>query len=534
MTYLAPWRVAVVVGLVLLGLIFSLPNLFDQKTLDALPDWVPKRQITLGLDLQGGSHLLLEVEVEALMKERLEDLVSDVRRTLRRARIGYRGLGVQGEAVHLTLTDPAQRQEALDRLAELNPLMQPVGFTATVDRQYVIEADERGRITITFSDHGRDLLIESAVQQSLEVVRRRIDALGTREPTIQRQGRTRILVQVPGERNPERIKSLLGKTARLTFHLVDMENSVQDALQGRIPPDSILVPSAEPGGPEYYLLERKVMLSGENLVDAQPSFQNNEPVVSFRLDSVGARKFGKITQENVGRLFAIVLDGKVISAPRIREPILGGSGIIQGSFTVETANELAVLLRAGALPAPLTIVEERSVGPELGADSIRAGKIASALALALVAVFMVVYYRLFGLFSDLALLANMVMIVGALSALGATLTLPGIAGIVLTIGMAVDSNVLIFERIREELRAGKSPIAAIDGGFKQALRAVVDANLTTLIAALVLFQFGSGPVKGFAVTLSIGVLTTLFTAVMLTRVVVWFWYSRTRPKTIPL
>ncbi len=534
MSYLTPWRVAVVVGLCLLGLLFSLPNLFDQKTLNQFPDWLPKRQIILGLDLQGGSHLLLEVEAEALIKERLENLVSEVRRTLRKARIGYRGLGVQGEAVHLTLTDPAQRDDALARLAELNPVLTPAGFGAGIGRQFEITADERGRIVIRFSEHGRQQLVDSAVQQSLEVVRRRIDALGTREPTIQRQGETRILVQVPGERNPERIKRLLGKTARLTFHLVDMENSVQDALRGRIPPDDILVPSAEPDGPRYYLLKRKVMLSGENLVDAQPSFQNNEPVVSFRLDSVGARKFGKITQENVGRLFAIVLDGKVISAPRIREPILGGSGIIQGSFTVETANELAVLLRAGALPAPLKIVEERSVGPELGADSIRAGKIASVLALVLVAVFMVAYYRLFGLFSDLALLANMILIVGALSALGATLTLPGIAGIVLTIGMAVDSNVLIFERIREELRGGKSPIAAIDTGFKQALRAVIDANLTTLIAALVLFQFGTGPVKGFAVTLSIGVLTTLFTAVMLTRVVVWFWYSRTRPKTVPL
>lgn len=534
MSYLTRWRIAVVVGLCVLGLLAALPNLFGRETLDGLPDWLPKRQITLGLDLQGGSHLLLEVDTEALVRERLENLVSDVRRVLRPARIGYRGLGVRGDAVVLTLTDPAQKDAALDKLAELNPLLQTIGFGAGTIREFEIEADDQGRVTIRLSERGRAQLVESAVQQSLEVVRRRIDELGTREPTIQRQGENRILVQVPGERDPGRIKRLLGETARLTFHLVDMEVSVQDALAGRLPPDDMVLPAAEGEGATHYVVKRKVELSGEHLVDAQPSFHNNQPVVSFRFDSTGAKLFGKITQENVGRLFAIVLDGKVISAPRIREPILGGSGIIEGNFTVETANDLAILLRAGALPAPLTVVEERSVGPELGADSVRAGAIASVLALLLVAGFMVAYYGLFGLFADLALLANMVLILGALSALGATLTLPGIAGIVLTIGMAVDSNVLIFERIREEIRAGKTPIAAIDSGFSQALRAVVDANLTTLIAALVLFQFGSGPVKGFAVTLSIGVLTTMFTAIMLTRVVVWSWYVRLRPKVVPL
>lgn len=534
MSYLTPWRVAIVVGLCLLGLLASLPNLLDRETLTALPDWLPKRQITLGLDLQGGSHLLLEVDTEALVRERLENLVSDLRRTLRPARIGYRDLGVRGEAVAFTLTNPAERDQVLEKLSELNPLLQTVGFGAGSIREFAVEADDQGRVTIQLSERGREQLVESAVQQSLEVVRRRIDELGTREPTIQRQGENRLLVQVPGERDPERIKRLLGKTARLTFHLVDMEASVQDALQGRLPPDDMLVPSADPDGPSHYVIKRRVELSGEHLVDAQPSFQQNQPVVSFRFDATGAKLFGKITQENVGRLFAIVLDGKVISAPRIREPILGGSGIIEGGFTVETANELAILLRAGALPAPLRVVEERTVGPELGADSIRAGKIASVLALVLVAGFMAAYYGLFGLFADLALVANMVLIIGALSVLGATLTLPGIAGIVLTIGMAVDSNVLIFERIREEVRSGRTPIAAIDSGFSQALRAVVDANLTTLIAALVLFQFGSGPVKGFAVTLSIGVLTTMFTAITLTRVVVWAWYLRRRPKVIPL
>ncbi len=536
MRYLAPWRIAVVVGAVLLGVLASLPNLFDRATLEQLPDWFPKRQIVLGLDLQGGSHLLLEVDVEALVRERLENLLFDIRRALRPARIGYRGLAVRGDAVTFTLVDPAQRELALEKLQEINPELVTGTFGTPLRREFDITIDAEGRATIRLSDHGYDMLVDSAVNQSLEVVRRRIDELGTREPTIQRQGENRILVQVPGERDPERIKRLLGKTARLTFHMVDLEVSVEEARAGRLPPDAMLVPAANPerGGPAFYVLKRKVELSGEHLVDARVSFQDGQPVVAFRFDSVGAKRFADITRNNVGRLFAIVLDGKVISAPRIREPILGGSGIIEGGFTVETANELAILLRAGALPAPLKVVEERSVGPELGADSVRAGKLASMLALVLVALFMVAYYGLFGLFAVAALIANLFLILGALSLLQATLTLPGIAGIVLTIGMAVDSNVLIFERIREEMRRGRPPLSALDTGFREALRAVVDANLTTLIAALVLFQFGTGPVKGFAVTLSIGVLTTMFTAILLTRVVVFGWYARTRPATIPL
>lgn len=535
MRYLAPWRVALVFGVVLLGLLASLPNLFDRKTLERLPDWVPKRQIVLGLDLQGGSHLLLEVDVDALVRERLENLVSDIRSVLRPARIGYRGLGVRGDTVTFTLTDPAQRELALGKIREIDPPLQTVGFTG-IQREFDVEIDEQGRAVIRLSDAGYQKLVDSAVTQSLEVVRRRIDELGTREPTIQRQGEARILVQVPGERDPGRIKRLLGRTARLTFHLVDLSVSPEEALAGRLPPDAMVLPAANPerGGPRYWVVKRKVELSGEHLVDAQVTFQDGQPVVSFRFDSTGARIFADITRNHVGELFAIVLDDRVISAPRIREPILGGSGIIEGGFTVETANELAILLRAGALPAPLHVVEERSVGPELGADSVRAGKIASVLALVLVALFMLGYYGLFGLFADLGLLANLVLIVGALSLLEATLTLPGIAGIVLTIGMAVDSNVIIFERIREELRRGMPPLSAIDTGFREALRAVIDANLTTLIAGLVLFQFGTGPVKGFAVTLSIGILTTLFTAVTFTRILVWSWYTRTRPATVPL
>ncbi len=450
---------------------------------------------------------------------------------LRAARVGYRGLGVQGDTVALTLTDPAQHDLAMAEIEKLNPLSVGIGGRA---RDFAVE-DESGRIVLRLTDAERSQLAQSAVSQSLEVVRRRIDELGTREASIQRQGSDRILVQVPGEKNPENIKRLLGKTARLTFHMVDLEGSVADALKGRVPPGDLLLESAERDrGVSHYLIKRQVELSGESLTNSQPSFQDNEPVVSFRFDNAGARKFGKITQDNVGKPFAIVLDDKVISAPNIRQPILGGSGIISGNFTVESATELSVLLRAGALPAPLKVIEERSVGAELGADSIRDGTIAVLVAGVLVVALMVVYYGIFGLVADVALLLNVLLILGIMSLLGATLTLPGIAGIVLTIGTSVDSNVLIYERIREERRSGRTPLSAINTGFSEALRTIVDANLTSLIAALALFQFGSGPVKGFAVTLALGIITNMFTSVYFSRYIVGLWYDRTRPATLPL
>ena len=375
----------------------------------------------------------------------------------------------------------------------------------------------------------------AAVQQSIEIVRRRVDETGTREPTIQQQGDDRILVQLPGIDDPERIKRLLGKTAKMSFHLVDQRNSVESAMAGRIPPGSWLLPS-EGEDRRMYLIRKRVMVSGDTLIDAQPSTDSrtNEPVVTFRFDTAGAKRFGSATSKNVGKLFAIVLDRKVISAPVIREPILGGSGQISGSFSFQSAQDLALLLRAGALPAPLTILEERSVGPGLGADSIAAGKIASIIGIILVVVFMVAAYGLFGFMADIALIVNMVLILGALSFLQATLTLPGIAGIVLTIGMAVDANVLVFERIREEVRSGRTPISSIDAGYTRAFTTIIDANLTTLIAALLLYAFGSGPVRGFAVTLSIGIITSMFTAIMLTRLMIVIWLRRTKPDVLPL
>lgn len=533
-----PWKMALILGVCLIGLVLTLPNFLPQSTLDRLPGFLPKNRIVLGLDLQGGSSLLLEVQTDAIVKEKLDNLVNELRGTLRQARIGYRDIGVQGERVVFGLTDPGQLDQATQKANDANPRLPTAGFTGGGGpvREFQMTSDPSGRFAFTLDPQGKAALAKSAVDQSIEVVRRRIDQLGTREASIQRQGEDRILVQVPGEKDPENIKRLLGRTARLTFHLVDMDGSIADAQAGRVPPQDMLVMGDErdAGGAVPYLLRKKVELSGEALTDSQATFQENQPVVSFKFDSTGARTFARLTQEHTGQLFAIVLDDKVISAPRIREPITGGSGVISGSFTVESANELAILLRSGALPAPLKVIEERSVGAELGADSVRAGAIAGIVASVLVVLLMLVYYGIFGLIADVALAVNVVFILGIMSMLSSTLTLPGIAGIVLTIGTAVDSNVLIYERIREEVRGGRTPLSAINSGFDEALRTIIDANVTHLIAALALFQFGTGPVKGFAVTLAFGILANMFTSVTLTRLLVAVWYRRARPSAIPL
>lgn len=526
MVHFSKWKVILVLAVCVLGLAFSLPNFLPDKTLRAIPDWLPNQQVNLGLDLRGGSHLLLRVEVEAVIDEYLEGLVDTIRVELRGARIRYQNLGIQGSGVNVTIPNEDKLEEARDLLRRVDP-----------DSEFSVEGN---RIRLALTDQLVTERTTSAVQQSIEIVRRRIDETGVREPTIQRQGEDRILVQVPGLDDPERLKRLLGETAKLTFHLLDQDNSVQSAMAGRVPPGSTLRPSANEsdgqGNPRMYLVEKRVMLSGESLVDAQPNFdqRTNEPIVSFRFDSAGAKRFGDITTKHVGEPFAIVLDGEVISAPVIREPIVGGSGQISGGFTTQEAQDLALLLRAGALPAPLQILEERTVGPGLGQDSIEAGKIASIVGLIAVIVFMGLYYGQFGLYADVALAVNMILILGALSVLQATLTLPGIAGIVLTIGMAVDANVLIFERMREEVRLGRTPISAVDAGYSRALTTIVDANVTTLIAAVLLYVFGSGPVRGFAVTLAIGIVTSMFTAIMLTRLMVVTWLRRRRPAALPI
>lgn len=520
------WKKILVALICLIGVAYALPNVLPKDINDKIPSWLPNKSVSLGLDLRGGSHLLLEVEVQSVIDEYLNATVDSARADLRKERIRYIGLGKQGSAVTVNIPDENDREKALEVLSAIDSDLNVSFDGATA--------------TMSLSDQQLAERRVSAVQQSIEIIRRRIDETGVREPTIQRQGDDRIIVQLPGVDDPERVKRLIGKTARLTFHMVDTENSVEDALQGRVPPGSVLLPmvdnAATQGQQQYILVKRRVDVNGESLTDAQPSFdgRTSEPVVTFNFDNIGARRFGEVTANNVNKPFAIVLDGQVISAPVIREPILGGSGQISGRFSVQESNDLALLLRAGALPAPLTILEERTVGPGLGADSIAAGETASVIGLILVIIFMLIAYGRFGAYADLALLVNIILIMGALSVLQASLTLPGIAGIVLTIGMAVDANVLIFERIREETRAGRTPISAIDAGYGRALTTIIDSNITTLIAAVLLFVFGSGPVRGFAVTLAIGIVSSMFTAIMLTRLFIVSWLRSKRPTELPL
>ncbi len=534
MLYFARWKSILIWLVVAAGIIVALPNTLNNTTLDGLPDWLPKDKITLGLDLQGGSHIMLEVEKQDIIKDRLQTTIDDIRGALRSAGIGYTGLSGTGQNIQVRIRDLTQLAQAKEALADIIAPVSAGGLTGGSIVEVSMEDAGNGLLKFQLTEQGLDYRVSSAVSQSMEVVRRRVDELGTTEPVIQRQGTDRIIVQVPGLQDPQRLKSLLNQTAKLSFHLVDTSMSAQDALDGR-PPASAMIAYSNDDPPIPYLLEKRVLVSGENLVDAQASFdqRTNEPVVSFRFDSKGATRFGQATSENVGQLFAIVLDDTVLSAPVIREPILGGTGQISGSFTVESANDLAVLLRAGALPATLTVVEERTVGPGLGADSIRAGVIAGIIGALAVVVFMLVAYGFLGFVANIAVALNIILIIALLTMLGATLTLPGIAGIVLTIGMAVDSNVLIYERIREERMAGRPMIQAVDAGFNRALSTIVDANVTTLIAALVLFYMGSGPVRGFSVTLTIGIVTTVFTAFMLTRWMVALWVHRTRPKDLP-
>jgi SecD/SecF fusion protein len=534
MLYFSRWKSISIWLVVLVGVLFAAPNVIPQSVRDQLPGWLPSQPMTLGLDLQGGSHILLQIDRQDLVHDRLETVRDDIRSKLREARIGYTGLSGTGNSVQVRIREAGEIDKAREALKELTQPVSSSLFGAGSVTELELSEPEPGLLRYTLTDAGINYRISSALAQSIEVVSRRVNELGTTEPIIQRQGNDRILVQVPGLQDPQRLKDILGQTAKLTFQMVDQSVPVQEAIQGRPPAGTTIMYSTD-DPPVPYIIENRVIVSGENLVDAQASFDSrtNEPVVSFRFDNQGATRFGQATQQNVGRLFAIILDNQVISAPQIREPILGGSGQISGNFNVQSANDLAVLLRAGALPADLTIVEERTVGPGLGQDSIDAGTMAAIVGTILVAVFMVAAYGFLGLIANVALIANLVLLIAILSALGATLTLPGIAGIVLTVGMAVDSNVLIYERMREERRAGRSLVQALDLGFQRALATILDSNLTTLIAAVVLFFLGSGPVKGFAVTLAIGILTTLFTAYTLTRWLVATWLRRQRPKELP-
>jgi preprotein translocase subunit SecD len=531
-------KTVAILGVILVGLLLAVPSMFAPERREAfarslpgwLPSWVvPTRGIVLGLDLQGGSHVLLEVDVPDLVRGRtglVNQLRDDVRRVLRETSARVEGgIQVMPRGVQLRIADPAERARVLPKLRELsqqitNPIL---GQTGARNLEVVEQPD--GAIQIAYTEQGITDRVRRAIDQAIEVLRRRVDALGTTEPNIQRQGADRILVQVPGLQDPQRLKDILGQTAKLEFRMV--------ADPGATDVDQL--PSQENPG-QTMAIERRVIVEGGDLIDAQPGFdqRTSEPIVNFKFNIRGGQRFGQTTSENVGRFLAIVLDNKVISAPRILSPITGGSGQISGRFTVQQANDLAVLLRAGALPAKLTIVEERTVGPGLGQDSINAGVVASLVGTGMVAVFMVMAYGFFGVLATIALVVNVGLILGLMSALGATLTLPGIAGIVLTIGMAVDSNVLIYERVREEARLGRSAASSLDAGFARALTTIVDANLTTLIAAVALFFLGTGPVRGFSVTLSLGILTTVFTAYTLTRLMVATWFRVMRPQRIAI
>ena len=528
MLYFAPWKRILILGLCLLGIAFAVPNGIDRETREGLPEWLPHQAVNLGLDLRGGAHLLVEVQVQEVVADRMQNLRADVREALRGSDVRrFQALTAGPDFVSVRITNAEDVERARDAMIALaQPVGGGFGLAGAVDLE--VEEESNQTLRLTFTEAGLKDITDRTIAQSLEIIRRRIDESGTREPSIQRQGEDRILVQVPGVGSAEEVLDLIGRTAKLSFHAV--RGFGADAANPG--PGEFVAPDIDTSEP--FLMERRAILTGDNLVDSQLGFhhENGLPVVNFRFDQTGARIFGNYTAANVGQLFAIVLDNEVISAPRIQSAILGGSGFIEGDFTVESATELSILLRSGALPASISVLEQRTVGPDLGADSIAAGQAATLLAFAAVLIFMGAIYRIFGIFANIALILNVGLIFGVLSAIGATLTLPGIAGIVLTIGMAVDANVLIFERIREELRRAKGPAQAIEKGYASAFSAIIDANITTLIAAVILFAIGSGPVKGFAVTLGIGIITSVFTAVLVTRLMISIWLERTRPKTL--
>ena len=554
------WKILSILGSVVLAILLALPNALPPAG-QAFMASKGFRPMTLGLDLQGGSNILLEVDHKDMIEKIQQQVMGDIRSTLREAKIGYSGIAKADNGVSVRITKP---EDLATAKTELNKLLQPLdsGILSAGTRVNLFSLSQSDQqFTLSPNDAGIDAKIAGAVKQSLQIVERRINGLGTTEPVIQQQGKDRISVQIPGLQEPDKVKQLLGSTAKLTFQLLCAEQPT--AQNASPPPDCAAFPrkedvdallkqkTAKEGHPigqseltdaDFKSLPQiwvqtagRSTVEGGDLSDAQPSFdQNNRAVVTFRFNQKGAVRFGKLTADNVGKPFAIVLDGVIMSYPTINEPILGGSGQISGNFSVQETDNLSIVLRSGALPAKLDIVEERTVGPSLGADSIKAGVYASIAGLVLVMLFMLIPYGFFGIIADIAVAVNLIMLVGVMSFFGFTLTLPGIAGIVLTLGMAVDSNVLIYERIREEWRNGRTVIGAIETGFKQALSTVVDANVTTLIAAFVLFGVGSGPVRGFAVTLAVGIVTTMFTAFTLTRLIVATWVKRYRPKEINL
>lgn len=508
-------RILIILAICLVGLFFAVPNFLPKSI--KLPHWW--QPVSLGLDLQGGSNLLLSVDMDDVLKERMQTLEDSARQVLREHRMRYQNLNASAEGLKVKIQDFNDRNKALSYLRNLEE-----GLEARTEDDTII---------VFYSDVALKLLKNRVVDQSIEIVRRRIDELGTKEPVIQGQGEDRIVVQLPGIQNPDEVKQLLGKTAKMSFHIVDRSTSLADARRGKINNASRIVKGED--GVSQYIISRKAAVGGENLVDAGVTFsEGNRPAVSFKFNTIGGRKFGEVTRDHIGEQLAIVLDNEVISAPVIQSAITGGNGIITGNFSAEEANNLALMLRSGALPAPLSVLEERTVGAGLGADSIRAGLVASLIGLIAVLVFIVAAYGLFGIFTTITLFINLFLMLGIMSVIGTTLTLPGIAGIILSIAMAVDANVLIFERMREEVKKGRSTKDAAETGFTEAWATIVDSNLTTVVAALVLFGLGTGPVRGFAVTLTIGILTSMFTSVTVARLIIATWIMRCKPTKLPI
>ena len=516
MKSLSKIRIILILFSVFLGLLYAAPNFFSSSVKNNSFNFLPGKKINLGLDLKGGSYLLLKADMEVVFAEKLESLTSDIRSTLRKAKIGYKKLSVKEDYVSFEMRTGSFVEQIKSAILKL-------------DKNLIIEINTKN-FQIKFSDANKQKITKTTMAQAIEIVRRRIDETGTNEPSIQQQGIDRIIVQLPGLDDPSRIKKLLGKTAKLNFQLVHPTILSEDINKDSKSPPGYIVLEEDKNADRLYMVNKRIMVSGEMLKDATPTFdRNNSPSVSFQLSPLGGKKFGRVTGKHVGRAFAIVLDGKVVSAPVIQTQIFS-SGQITGAFSVQETNDLALVLRSGALPAPMIILEERSVGPGLGSDSISSGKIASIIGLIAVMVFMLITYGIFGVFANIALFCNIIFIIALLSLIQATLTLPGIAGIVLTMGMAVDANVLIFERIKEEFNAGRKIVDAIEAGFQRAISTIIDANLTTLFAALALFSFGSGPIKGFSVTLAIGIFTTLFSVYFIARLFTSLYVSKNRNK----
>jgi preprotein translocase subunit SecD len=527
-----PWKVWMLTAMLVIGVLLSIPSLLTEEQRAYIPDFLPQPSINLGLDLSGGVHILLEAQTEEFQEQRLQTLSNRIEDAMEDdgPTIEIGSLSRSTGAVRFTVRDEAQLDDAMERVRALT---QPVGFTG--QRDFSVENEDSLQIVVTPTEAGNAEAVDIAVNTATEVVRTRIDELGTREPTIIRQGDDRIVVQVPGLDSPESLMALLGRTASLEFRLVNYEADPNMALACQAPIGSEAMPYADPAdGTGCVIVQRRVMVSGDQLANAQQGFdqRTGQVTVNLTFDGVGGREFGRVTQENVGRPFAILLDGEVLSAPNINEPILGGNAQISGSFSVQSANELAIALRSGRLPIELAVIENRTVGPELGGDSIRWGGLAGMIATIAVMAFMIVTYGRFGVYANVALGLNLFIILAIMALLDATLTLPGIAGFVLTVGAAVDANVLINERIREEQRRGRKVIDAVQTGYKEASRAIFDANITNFIGGVLMFSFGSGPVRGFAVVLVLGIITSVFTAVTVTRMMVSVWIKNKRPSEL--